>query len=200
MPVTPHDLGLHKLLKLFSPLVRPVVNRAATRRLRKAVNIEDVRRCAEKRVHNMCFGYLVSGGDDEVSLRRNHDAYTQLEMHFQVEPRVLLCYISCLCQVLAGLQPPLDLSTKLFGHEVGLPFFTCPTAGNKMFHNEGEMAVARAAAKHSSLYCLSSLSTTTIEELSTVLSPQHPKLFQIYVWRASRTSLATFELISIFAG
>merc|ERR1712079_450298 len=162
MPLTPHDLGLHKLLKLFTPLVRPIVNRAGARRLRKAVNIADVRSCAGKRVHSMCFGYLDSGGDDEVSLRRNHDAYTQLEMHFQV---------------LAGLQPPLDLSTVLFGHEVGLPFFTCPTAGNKMFHNEGEMAVARAAAKHSSL------STTTIEELSTVLSPQHPKLFQIYVWR-----------------
>ena len=84
MPLTPHDLGLHKLLKLFTPLVRPIVNRAATRRLKKAVNVADVRSCAEKRVHSMCFGYLDSGGDDEVSLRRNHDAYTQLEMHFQV--------------------------------------------------------------------------------------------------------------------
>ena len=77
------------------------------------------------------------------------------------------------------------MRTKLFGQEVSLPFFTCPTAGNKMFHHEGEMAVARAAAKHDSLYCLSSLSTTTIEELSTVLQPQHPKLFQIYVWKVS---------------
>ena len=51
MPLTPHDLGLHKLLKLFSPLVKPVVNRAAARRLRAAVNVADVRRCAEKRVH-----------------------------------------------------------------------------------------------------------------------------------------------------
>ena len=84
MPLTPHDLGLHKLLKLFTPLVRPIVNRGATRRLKKAVNVADVRSCAEKRVHSMCFGYLDSGGDDEVSLRRNHDAYTQLEMHFQV--------------------------------------------------------------------------------------------------------------------
>ena len=87
MPLTPHDLGLHKLLKLFTPLVRPIVNRAGARRLRKAVNIADVRSCAGKRVHSMCFGYLDSGGDDEVSLRRNHDAYTQLEMHFQVVSR-----------------------------------------------------------------------------------------------------------------
>jgi len=116
----------------------------------------------------MCFGYLDSGGDDEVSLRRNHDAYTQIEMHFKV---------------LAGLEPPLDLSTKIFGHDVSIPFFTCPTAGNKMFHNEGETAVAKAAAKYNSLYCLSSLSTTTIEEISSILPPEHPKLFQIYVWK-----------------
>ena len=84
MPLTPHDLGLHKLLKLFSPLVRPLLNTGATKRLRSAVNIADVRSCAEQRTHSMCFGYLDSGGDDEVSLRRNHDAYTQLEMHFKV--------------------------------------------------------------------------------------------------------------------
>ena len=52
-----------------------------------------------------------------------------------------------------------------------------------MFHNEGETAVAKAAAKFNSLYCLSSLSTTTIEEISTILPPEHPKLFQIYVWK-----------------
>ena len=84
MPLTPHDLGLHRVLKYLTPLVRPALNRAATRRLRKAVNVSDVRACAEKRVHSMCFGYLDSGGDDEVSLRRNHDAYTQIEMHFKV--------------------------------------------------------------------------------------------------------------------
>ena len=52
-----------------------------------------------------------------------------------------------------------------------------------MFHHEGETAVAKAASKYNSLYCLSSLSTTTIEEIFTILSPEHPKLFQIYVWK-----------------
>ena len=117
-------------------------------------------------------------------------------------------------QVLAGLEPPLDLSTKIFGHDVSLPFFTCPTAGNncdnlkifmnvlehvclgnKMFHMEGEAGVARAAAKYNSLYCLSSLSTTTIEEIATILPPDHPKLFQIYVWKVQSTILNCLELI-----
>ena len=84
MPITPHDLGLNKLLKIFNPLVRPVLNRAPNKRLKNAVNIADLRACAESRVHKMCFGHLDSGGDDEVTLRRNHDAYSQLEMHFQV--------------------------------------------------------------------------------------------------------------------
>ena len=83
--LTPHQLGLHRLLSPLSPLVRPLINRAANKRLRKAVNISDLRACAEARVHKMCFGYLDSGGDDEVTLRRNHDAFSQLEMHFQVK-------------------------------------------------------------------------------------------------------------------
>ena len=52
-----------------------------------------------------------------------------------------------------------------------------------MFHHEGELGVARAAAKYNSLYCLSSLATSTIEEISEILEPDHPKLFQIYVWK-----------------
>ena len=73
-----------------------------------------------------------------MTLRRNKDAYSELEMHFHV---------------LAGLEPPLDLSTTLFGKkvtdfwspctQVSLPFFACPTAGNRMFHTEGETATAR---------------------------------------------------------
>ena len=81
--------------------------------------------------------------------------------------------------MLAGLEPPLDLSTKLFGQDVSIPFFACPTAGNRMFHTEGEMAVARAAAHHNSLYCLSSIATTPIPAIADILPPDHPKLFQV---------------------
>jgi len=168
MPITPHSLGLHKLLGLFSPAVRPIINRGSRKRLRSAVNIADLREAAEARVHSMCFGYLDSGGDDEVTLRRNKDAYSELEMHFHV---------------LSGLEPPLDLSTTIFGHKVSLPFFACPTAGNRMFHTEGELATAKAAKHHNTVYCLSSISTTGIPDISTILPPEHPKLFQVYVWK-----------------
>ena len=90
-----HKLGLHKVLRRLSPAVRPVLNAAAERRLAKAVNIADLRACAKARMHPMCFGYLDSGADDEVTLRRNHDAYAEYELHYHV---------------LAGLSPQtLDL-------------------------------------------------------------------------------------------
>merc|ERR1719440_844176 len=95
----------------------------------------------------MVFDYLDAGADDEISLRRGKDAYSQLEMHYHV---------------LSGLQPPLDMSTKIFGKDVKLPFFACPTAGNRMFHNEGEAAAAATAQHHGSMYGLSSLATTSI--------------------------------------
>ena len=66
---------------------------------------------------------------------RNKDAFGEYDMHFNV---------------LSGLKPPLDMGTKVFGEKVSLPFFACPTAGNRMFHNEGESAVAKASAHHGS--------------------------------------------------
>lgn len=114
----------------------------------------------------MVFDYLDAGGDDEISLRRGKDAYTELEMHYKI---------------LAGIKPPLDMSTKIFGMDVTLPFFGCPTAGNRMFHWEGETAAAKAAQHHGTLYGLSSLATTGITEIGEL--HKGPKVFQLYVWK-----------------
>ncbi|KAJ1619425.1 l-lactate dehydrogenase [Pavlovales sp. CCMP2436] len=163
---SPHDLGLHRLLKPLRPLVSPLVDTLAMQRMRSAVNIADLRQCAKLRAHKMVFDYLDSGADDEITLRRAKDAYSELEMHYHV---------------LAGLKPPLDLSTKVFGEKVSLPFFACPTAGNRMFHHEGESAAARAAQHHGTLYGLSSLGTTSIDDIAKMHTG--PKVFQLYVWK-----------------
>ena len=118
------------------------------------------------RYHQMVFDYLDAGADDEISLRRGKDAYSELEMHYKV---------------LAGIKPPLDMSTKIFGCDVKLPFFGCPTAGNRMFHWEGETAAAKAAQTHGTLYGLSSLATTGIAEIGELC--KGPKVFQLYVWK-----------------
>lgn len=136
------------------------------RRLAKAVNIADLRLIAKARAHKMVFDYLDSGADDEISLRRGKDAYSELEMHYKI---------------LAGIKPPLDMSTKIFGCDVKLPFFGCPTAGNRMFHWEGEAAAAKAAKHHGTMYGLSSLATTGISEIAELCDG--PKVFQLYVWK-----------------
>ena len=114
----------------------------------------------------MVFDYLDSGADDEISLRRGKDAYSELEMHFKI---------------LAGIKPPLDMSTTIFGQKVSLPFFGCPTAGNRMFHYEGETAAAKASEEFGTLYGLSSLATTGISEIAAIHNG--PKVFQLYVWK-----------------
>ena len=114
-----HRLGINKLLAPLKPLVDPLVNARPNARLAKAVNVWDLRECAAKRTHQMCFGYLDSGADDEIAIRRSRGAYADYEMHYNV---------------LAGNSPEtLDLRTKIFGRDVNLPFFMCPTAGHRMF-------------------------------------------------------------------
>jgi isopentenyl diphosphate isomerase/L-lactate dehydrogenase-like FMN-dependent dehydrogenase len=135
------------------------VDYAAMQRMRSAVNIADLRQCAKMRAHKMVFDYLDSGADDEITLRRAKDAYSELEMHYHV---------------LSGLKPPLDLSTKVFGCDVKLPFFACPTAGNRMFHHEGESAAAKAAQHHGTLYGLSSLGTTSIDDIAKMCGATPP--------------------------
>jgi len=162
--INPHKLGVHKVLKHI-PL-NAIFDAPSKRRLAKAVNIADLRVCAKARAHKMVFDYLDAGADDEITIRRQKDAYTEIDMHYHI---------------LAGIKPPLDLRTKIFGKEVNLPFFGCPTAGNRMFHWEGEAAAARAAAHHGTLYGLSSLATTGITEVSKIYDG--PKVFQLYVWK-----------------
>ena len=198
--MTPHSLGVHKILSLLTPAVRPLVNWNAERRLAAAVNVSDVRDAAKARAHKMVFDYLDAGADDEITLRRNKDAFSQIELHYRV---------------LAGLKPPLDLSTRILGNDVDVPFFPSPTAGSKMFHRDGEAGVARAARAHGAMYCLSTMGTTSPRDVAKALdameagdSASRPagitrregvasgfharpgdaparggKLFQLYVWK-----------------
>ena len=171
--MTPHSLGVHKVLSLLTPAVRPLVNWNAERRLAAAVNVSDVRDAAKARAHKMVFDYLDAGADDEITLRRNKDAFSHIELHYRV---------------LAGLSPPLDLSTRILGNDVDVPFFPSPTAGSKMFHRDGEAGVARAAASHGAMYCLSTMGTTSPRDVAKALEHTHTrgsggKLFQLYVWK-----------------
>ena len=158
----PHTLGLHKMLQPLRPVVTPALNAFSEQRLKAAVNVDDMRTCARRRLPRMVFDYLDGAADDELAEQRSRHAYADIEMHYQV---------------LTGHQKP-DLSCRLFGKTVHVPFFCCPTAGNRMFHDEGERAVARASNDLGAMYCLSTMSTTS----AAAVGEQHEglKVFQLY--------------------
>lgn len=159
-----HAIGVHHVLRHLRFVMSPLVNSASQRRVDRAVNIADLRMAAKERMHRMCFGYLDAGADDEVTLRRNKDAFLNYALHYRV---------------LRGLTAEsIDTSTRLLGERLALPFVTCPCAGNRMFHTDGERAVLAAARDAGAAYAMSALSTTP------VAAAEGPglKIFQLYLW------------------
>ncbi|WP_298610963.1 alpha-hydroxy acid oxidase [uncultured Thiothrix sp.] len=126
-------------------------------------NFNDFRRLAKRRLPAPLFHYIDGAAEDEWTAKRNQQSFDS----FALIPNAL-----------ADLSQ-LDISTTLFGRKLSLPLFCSPTAMTRLFHHEGEYAVARAAAKAETLYSLSTLSTVSIEEIGK-LSDQ-PKMFQIYI-------------------
>lgn len=132
-------------------------------RLDKCHNTADFRRLAKKRLPSPIFHYIDGGSDDEITLRRNTDAFATVDL---------------VPGVLAGVER-VDLSTTVLGQRLALPLFFSPTAMQRLFHHEGERAIAAAAATFGTMFGVSTIGTRSIEELGT--SSDAPKLFQIYV-------------------
>jgi L-lactate dehydrogenase (cytochrome) len=126
-------------------------------------NIMDFRRIAKRRLPSPVFNYLDGGADDEWTLARNTSAFDDYEL--------LPAQLSDVSN--------LNLKTTLFGEEIDWPVMLSPTGASRLFHASGEPAVARAAEKFGTIYSLSTLATTTIEDVAAVGSG--PKMFQIYI-------------------
>jgi len=133
--------------------------------LARCLNIADLRQRARQRAHRASFDYLDGGADDEVTLRRNSEAFARFELHYRV---------------LREAANP-DTSVTLLGESLALPLILSPTACQRLFHTEGELAAARAAAEAGTVFCLSTLSSTSIETIAA--STTGPKWFQFYLWR-----------------
>ena len=134
-------------------------------RMNKCNNLMDFRRIARRRLPAPVFHYLDGGADDEVSLARNTAAFDDYEL--------LPTQLTDVSRI--------DLRTTLFGQCVDWPVMISPTGASKLFHADGEAAVARAAAKAGMIYSLSTLGTTSIED--TAAASNGPKLFQLYVFK-----------------
>ncbi|MDG2241951.1 MAG: alpha-hydroxy acid oxidase [Rhodospirillaceae bacterium] len=128
-------------------------------------NIERLRAKAKRRLPAPIFHYLDGGADDEVTLRRNTDAFDDYEL----VPNLL------------SDTSVIETKTQALGVELDWPVFLSPTGMSKLFHHTGEPAAARAAHKAGTLYSLSTLATTSIEDLAA--ATDGPKMFQVYVYK-----------------
>ena len=159
---------LRPLTAAAGPIVMPALDAPSKRRVRSAVNIDDLRVAAERRAHAMVYGYLAGGADDERALRRSVDAFNDVELRHAV---------------LHGVgNDDLDLSTEILGTKTRMPYFLTSCAGQRMFHADGEIATARAAKKHGLAMALSQLTTSTFEDVRAA-HPEGAKTLQLYVWR-----------------
>ena len=126
-------------------------------------NVKDFRRLAKRRLPSAIFHYIDGAADDEVTYKRNTEAYEQCDL---------------VPNVLTGVKD-IDMSTTVMGQKIDIPLFFAPTALQKLFHHQGEIAVGKAAEKFGTMFGISSLGTESIEEISKLIST--PKLFQLYV-------------------
>lgn len=133
--------------------------------LQRCNSIEDLRQLAAARTPRPVFDYVDGGADEELSLRRNTEAFHAWEL----EP------------IGPGDVSILETRVTLLDAECELPLICGPTGYTRMIHQSGELAVARAAAKAGLPYALSTVASSSIE---TVAGSNHPSLwFQLYIWR-----------------
>ena len=132
-------------------------------RLSDCHNFHDFRRLAKRRLPGPIFDYIDGAADDEVTLRRNTEAFERCDL---------------LPSVLRGVKD-VDLSVTVMGQKLALPFYCSPTALQRLFHHAGERAVGAAASKFGTMFGVSSLGTVSVEELRKKYST--PQCYQFYV-------------------
>lgn len=135
------------------------------RRLDRAANIDDLRTIAKRNLPGGVFDYIDGAAEDERSLARNSAVFDNVLFR----PRVLRD------------MSDVDTSTTLLGKKIPLPLALSPTGFSRIADPEGELAVARVAARFGLPYALSTLGTRSIEEVAAV--SDGPKWFQVYVWK-----------------
>ncbi|MFN3517723.1 MAG: alpha-hydroxy acid oxidase [Novosphingobium sp.] len=131
-------------------------------RLSDCHNIDDFRLLAKQRLPWPVFDYIDGAADDELTKQRNTAAYGDCDL---------------VPDVLAGVER-IDTSCTILGRNSALPLMLSPTALQRVFHWQGERAVARAAQKFGLWFGISSLATVSIEEIGAM--GDNPKLFQFY--------------------
>ena len=128
-----------------------------------AISVNDFEEMARRLLPPAHWGYMASGVDDDRTYRANIEGYKKIELR----PRRLV-----------DVSKP-DLKVDLFGKTYDSPIFICPTGGHKMFHPEGEVATARGAKSKNALQILSTVSSSSIEDVTQARG--EPVWYQLYV-------------------
>jgi L-lactate dehydrogenase (cytochrome) len=167
---------------------RPVLS-ARTRRLAAALTIADLRAIAKRRTPRAAFDYTDGAAEAELSLARARQAFQDIEFH----PAILRDVST------------VDTSRDVLGRRVELPFGIAPTGFTRLMQTEGERAGAAAAAAAGIPFALSTMGTTTIEEVAAAGGPTGRHWFQLYVWTdrdrsmqlVSRAAKAGFDTLLV---
>jgi isopentenyl diphosphate isomerase/L-lactate dehydrogenase-like FMN-dependent dehydrogenase len=131
-------------------------------RLSDCHNFHDFRELARRRLPGPIFDYIDGAADDEVTYRRNTSSFERCDL---------------VPNVLRGVGD-VDLSVTAMGQRLAMPVYCSPTALQRLFHHQGERAVAAAAAKYGTMFGVSSLGTVSIEALRNAYTT--PQVYQFY--------------------
>lgn len=133
------------------------------KKLSRCHNTNDFRDLAKQRIPSPIFHYIDGGADDEITLSQNTESFEKCDL---------------IPNVLKGVAE-IDTSVSVMGQTLNSPIFFSPTALQRLFHHDGERAVAKVAEKFGTFFGISSLGTVSIEEISKNISS--PKMFQLYI-------------------
>lgn len=134
-------------------------------RLKNCHNFHDFRRMAKQRLPGPIFNYIDGAADDEVTLRRNTRAFEDCDL---------------VPNILRGVTD-VDMSVTIMGQKLAMPVYCSPTALQRLFHPQGERAVAAAAGKYGTMFGVSSLGTVSLEEARKISNT--PQVYQFYFHR-----------------
>jgi L-lactate dehydrogenase (cytochrome) len=155
----PKVTELSALVQFRRPVLDPV-----ERRLGRSLSIDDLRRVARTTTPRSVFDYVDGAAEAEVTARRNRQAFTDVVF---------------VPDSLRSVADP-DTSTVLLGEHVAMPLVFAPTGYTRMMHHHGEVAVARVAQRHGVPYTLSTVGTSTVEDVQRA-APRGRNWFQLYL-------------------
>ncbi|MDN2663749.1 alpha-hydroxy acid oxidase [Psychromonas sp. 14N.309.X.WAT.B.A12] len=144
-------------------------------RLKDCHNFQDFRTLAKKRLPSPIFNYIDGGADDETTYRRNSSAFETCDL---------------IPNVLTGVKE-VDLSVTVMGQKLDMPIYCSPTALQRLFHHQGERAVAAAAEKYGTMFGVSSLGTVSMEEIAKQTNT--PQVYQFYFHKDRALNKAMME-------